>query len=397
MGRRRVVSACVVALTACADTRSEVDEVTVRDSAGIRIVTNPESVSDLPRWEIAPEPSVEIGGGETTAHQLYSVVGAVRLGDGRIVVADGGSSELRFYDDVGRHLRSSGRAGEGPGEFRRMMGLGRVRGDSLVVYDVGLQRLQVFDPEGEYVRGYRPEAGAEIPLGAVRDVFEDGSLLVQRFLTGADIAAGRVWNRVEMHRFSSSGEYIGGLLPTGGSEAYIEPDDDGGFWFTRPLFAGRSEIVVAALKLYAASTTSPEVQVWSADGQLGLLIRRSGEPRRVTDGDRSLQAEELLEASDPRERERMVSAFARMSVPDVMPAFGRLTVDDAANVWVEDYRVTESEASHWFVYGPDGRLRAEADWPAGVEPYHVGADFLLGLWRDDLDAEHVRLYRIMKP
>jgi hypothetical protein len=28
---------------------------------------------------------------------------------------------------------------------------------------------------------------------------------------------------------------------------------------------------------------------------------------------------------------------------------------------------------------------------------HIGPDFVLGVWRDDLDVEHARLYELIKP
>jgi hypothetical protein len=86
-----------------------------------------------------------------------------------------------------------------------------------------------------------------------------------------------------------------------------------------------------------------------------------------------------------------------MPLPEVMPAFGRLRVDDEGNVWVEEYRVTSTDPSHWMIFGPEGLLKAELDWPAGVEPHHIGSDFVLGVWTDELEVEYVGLYGITKP
>jgi len=70
----------------------------LHDSAGIRIVENarPPEGSRL-AWRIGPEPSLSIGVLEgDEPHMLFAVRDATRLADGRIVVANGGSAELRF-------------------------------------------------------------------------------------------------------------------------------------------------------------------------------------------------------------------------------------------------------------------------------------------------------------
>ena len=60
-------------------------------------------------------PTVEIGvedGAEE--YQFYQIGGALRLEDGSILVTDGGSGELRFYDASGEFERAVGRKGAGP-------------------------------------------------------------------------------------------------------------------------------------------------------------------------------------------------------------------------------------------------------------------------------------------
>ena len=90
-----------------------------RDSAGIQVVENPAPpAGSRLEWRIGPEPSVSIGRREgEDPYLLYRASDATILADGRIVVANGGSDELRFFDSTGSHLASRGGQGEGPGEF----------------------------------------------------------------------------------------------------------------------------------------------------------------------------------------------------------------------------------------------------------------------------------------
>jgi hypothetical protein len=99
-------------------------------------------------------PAVDIGDEADGPHALFSgpVLPAL-LSDGSIVVANGGSQELRFFDGTGEWIRSAGRAGSGPGEFNSLGWLDVRAGDTLRTYDWGQLRVQVFSADGKYQRG----------------------------------------------------------------------------------------------------------------------------------------------------------------------------------------------------------------------------------------------------
>ena len=42
-------------------------------------------------------------------------------------------------------------------------------------------------------------------------------------------------------------------------------------------------------------------------------------------------------------------------------------------------------------------MRGIALTPADLSVIEIGADYLLGTWRDELDVEHVQLYELIKP
>ena len=79
-----------------------------RDSAGITIVENgrPFPGSRLP-WRVADAPAVSIGTHEgEEGEMLFIVLDATRLADGRIVVANAGTSELRVFGADGDFLET---------------------------------------------------------------------------------------------------------------------------------------------------------------------------------------------------------------------------------------------------------------------------------------------------
>ncbi len=166
-----MAAACQVACHAEASAQA------TRDSAGIHIIDNarPADDSRLP-WRVGPEPAVSIGevvGAE--AYLLHQANDATILPDGRIVIANTGSNELRVFDAAGVHLATWGREGEGPGEFTGLSGVEPWPGDSVVAWNNSTWMISVFDAEGVLGRSFAfdSEAGALEP----RAVLQDGSIL----------------------------------------------------------------------------------------------------------------------------------------------------------------------------------------------------------------------------
>lgn len=113
--------------------------------------TTHSSTDEPPMWELAATPDLSIGVVDgMDEYQFHQVVGAVRLRDGRIAVMNAGSSQLRLYAPDGTFISSHGRAGDGPGEFRSATRLHLI-GDTLFVYDGGLQRLSLHDLTGSFI------------------------------------------------------------------------------------------------------------------------------------------------------------------------------------------------------------------------------------------------------
>jgi hypothetical protein len=48
------------------------------------------------------------------------------------------------------------------------------------------------------------------------------------------------------------------------------------------------------------------------------------------------------------------------------------------------------------VYDANGGPLARVRLPARFDPFHIGKDFVLGVRKDELDVEHVELYRLTR-
>ena len=167
----------------------------IRDSAGIHIVENrrpawPEGEG----WRVAPEPTVDIGVLDgAPEYQLFRVWTALTLSDGRIVVSNSGTQQLRLYDPQGLYLSTAGGPGEGPGEFERLGQAAVLPGDSVAGYDWRSRRVSLFGPDGQYGRSWRIEVEAGSGFPQVRKLMADGSVLAQIIEYGDDDTDG--WQR----------------------------------------------------------------------------------------------------------------------------------------------------------------------------------------------------------
>ena len=78
---------------------------------------------------------------------------------GRFWVLDGQASELRVFSPTGEYVRTVGRAGGGPGEFRQPVRVDEGPDGNLWVMDPQNTRLSVFDSAGAYLRGLHVPGG----------------------------------------------------------------------------------------------------------------------------------------------------------------------------------------------------------------------------------------------
>ena len=71
--------------------------------------------------------------------------------------------------------------------------------------------------------------------------------------------------------------------------------------------------------------------------------------------------------------------------------------DPEGNLWVERFRIVPSDPGTADVFDPSARLLGSVAIPPGLQVTRIGRDYVLGVWRDATDLEHVRMYRLVKP
>jgi hypothetical protein len=370
----------------------------VRDSAGVEIVENGATGAWTPAtaWMVADTPTLSIGGDSTDSTTIFSRVRRVtRLGDGRIVVTNAGTYQLRFYDTTGRFITAVGGRGKGPGEFNWLGPALRTDSDSLILWDPNNGRLSVFDPSGQLVRA--------VPLGSGQGVgfpdpfgrTSDGALIGRVGERTASVGAIR--GPAFFVKYGPDLVPIDTIATRPSDERFVQPCGQGMCGYDPP-FARSTVAAFARDRLYVGSADRYEISVFGIDGREIRSIRALVAPRIVTRADAARQRDEFLAvARNEQARQQLERAYLEMTVPPTMPAYNDLRVDRIGNLWVEDYRATDEEVPQWTVFDSTGRLLGAVDTPPSFRIDDIGDDYLLGVFRDSLDVEHVRMHRITKP
>lgn len=309
-------------------------------------------------WAVlTEEPIVELGADPTDPDQQFDgITGLVRMTDGRIAVADR-SLQVRFFDPEGELLAVRGRRGSGPGEFEMIAWLKPYRGDSLLLWDPRLNRATVLDGRGEFGRTLRIEADRRFPpIVLLEDRFSDGSLLAMAGPPNVEERETGRWAVLPLLHVSAAGEVSDAIsdVPLHVCEA---GEDD----------------CAAQYKEYRA--------VWTAGGD-GLHYAR---PDRWEILALDLDGREVARTrGPPAEARRRGETDGTGDVP----AYTDLLLDPDGRLWAK----AGGEGDTWFVFDRSGEYAGRVEMPEGLEVHQVGADFVLGVERDDFDVEQVKLY-----
>lgn len=400
-------SFCALPALAFAFGGATAQQTSFRDSAGIRIVT-----SSAPSWTQAqalrfdPTPVVVIGTQPGVPYELARVAGAARLSDGRYVIADGGSLQLRFYDANGRHLESRGGRGGGPGEFQDMMSMARLRGDTLVVTP-GPGMVHYLDGSGNFIRTVNLYAPPPVEIAGrfkmVMAAFANGTTVVGGVDNPAPRTRGARWIQTMPVAFVGSDHTTIralGDLPAGEVVMEEHPSPP---WFGAPLsFAATDDA------FYIGLGTEYSIRMYARDGRLVRIIRRAWAPAPVTRSDIETYVVEWGRRwikSTGAEAERERADLRDDPYASTVPAFSRFITDRVGRLWVRAANLADAPGagqlnlmplapSVWSVFGDDGAWLGDVTLPARFQPHDIGADYVVGIARDADDVQTLVHYRL---
>jgi hypothetical protein len=402
-GRPAAGLVLLLALAACRDTGPDGPAAaSVRDSAGVSIMDHGRvDAAALPRLQLAERPIVRIGvtDGEE-AYQFTRITDATLRADGSIAVLDA-SRTLRIFDRTGTLRWTTGRDGDGPGEFRAPLRVEAVAAagtgpDTLLVWDVRHGRFSRFvEPVGLVGEAPLPAlAGRAAWLGPL----DGGAALFEQRTPERTTEGGRaaIATRVTLLRVDADRSTMTALGTEPQVLQYQEGNDPDGA-FSPAIFAEPVRFAPAGDGYWVGDPAETQLRRVGVDGER-RIVRWRGDQRAVTSADvDAVVAGWMAEAPTPALRDAIARYAATHPRAARFPAFDTLLVAADGGLWLRD-AVREHEddgVRRWTRLAPDGRaFTARLEHPAALRLLRIREDEVLAVERDELEVERLVRYRI---
>jgi hypothetical protein len=307
---------------------------------GARVVQNGPRLTAPIVFQLADKPSFDVGGlqqdpSEELNSRNYYLKGA-RLSNGNVVVIDG--QRAHFYDAKGKRLKTVGRQGSGPGEFRQATDVCVVRGDTVLIGQ-GRGLVNRFTGSGELVDAVPPPAGGYLE-GQM--CFDDGTFATLNRQRDYDPTQGTPY-RVLRSSFS------------GKTNTVVD--------VTMPRFDMliSQEVGLAARgnRFYVAQPTTFDIAGYNADGKLELIIRTSDPLVEITPSEREQMRPGAYRAgSTPAQIEAARKDAIAKSTTKYWPTLGHMMIDASGRLWVEERNTHQdpTKPETWAAFDSTGKL-----------------------------------------
>ena len=386
---------------------------TVKDSAGITIVSNTEQGSwdSSTRWQVEEE--LRIGVAEGDPNYQFGRIGWITVGsDGTIYVLDQQSQHVRAFSPAGQYLNTLGGPGAGPGELgAAVVFVVAGPGDTLFIPDVANRRVNLFAPDGSAAGSFPLDLQQGLPTiwkstsaGVVASQIRPLNLPQ----TAADASSKRdTMDAIVL--YDTKGSAIDTILrfPSGKTLNLGGSNPEINLYSPEPAWHLADDMRV----LYGVNDNY-RIGVYSAAGTLERIIEMPFERSPVGERDKRLIMQFLEDAwvdagvpPNALPRLRSIVHFG-----EFIPAFATAQVGPAGTIWVqhsqlaselsdeelEGYNPLEaSGAPEWDVFDPNGKFLGVVTMPPRVAPRLFRGDKVYGVARGEYDVQYVVRLRIV--
>ena len=387
-------------LAACGGESGPEWQGTVTDSAGVEVVSNTGTGVWAPedRWTV--EQDLVIGTAEGDPDYQFGQIGGLDVGeDGRVYVTDQQAQQIRVFSPEGEFLTALGKPGSGPGELSPQVAqLFVTTGDTVVVPDLGLQRLSRYGPSGEALGSSPLPITDGIPVKWMEA--PDHSLIQQAMvmqLPGQE----DVDQKNLLLRRNAVGEVLDTVMemPIGRTVSFAGGQPSFRIFESEPMWT-----VGPDGRLYFGVNSEYRIEVYSPDGELTRVVQKQGDRTAITDSD---QTEYRRVIQDAWQRQGMNAQAMEMmsqalSFAEFYPAYANILGGPEGSLWVQEIQTPDDVAAAggtfnlqdiggatWEVFDERGRLLGTVDMPARFTPVVFVDDHIYGVLRDELDVQYV--------
>lgn len=329
------------------------------------------------------------------------------MSDDRVVVTDVGADAVVVFEPKVGKGRTIARKGSGPGEVRYLFQAWVALGDTIVTWDFGNRRVQVFAPDGRFVRGTTLDAryvgASAFPVGPL----PDGNLLAvnRTSLVASDPPPGR--DSATYFRLSSDSlRVVDTLAVLPDFDRYTVHLSVGGRTANQRQvmpFGRWTDVFTTTAGYVVADNGSWEIREYGPAGGLTSVVRRNLPLQPVTTADLEeyrRRFEKVMRANQSMPPELVPQLIADSKTaphPASTPAFGGALRGPEGSIWVRHYDLLEKAPSETFsVVAASGRYLGDVTLPKDTKLVAVGSDYVLLLGTGD-GGSVIRRHRLDRP
>ena len=348
----------------------------VRDHSNVSTAAIGNGATATGSLVIEPAPTVLLPAdtGDEKATIGYAV-GATRISDDRILVADTYEQSIRTFDHAGRLTRSTGRRGGGPGEFVTATWFGRCGDDSVFVWDDAQQRVSVFDGDGKFARLGELEGSPVVIACSSTRMFATLSSPGR----GLTMSASSPTLKTHLMLADANGDSLWSIadVPLGRN---------------RPL-STLTRLALSRDRLYLGTGDSAFVDEYDLSGRRIRTFQVADSLRHCTPlhYDRGIDLMLARMPGDSSARESIKRMLLAIPMPEYLPPYSALLTDPRGALWV----VTTAPGDGYTElrsYQAGGVPLGTVRFPFEMRILEVGSNYILGSIQSDTGQERLALY-----
>jgi hypothetical protein len=349
-----------------------------------RVAHTAESVNRAPVWQLGPE-TLNIGAADGAAAYMLRQPASAQVISGNRIAFLTARAELRIHDEQGRWLATYGGRGSGPGQFAQAMSLHQVRGDSLAIIDLGIPRISVHAPDGQYVRSF------PFPMspGGEAWLLDDMTLVfIPSQLPGLGSAP-------QLHEYPVPLL----LLKEGATRAdtvtLLSAQLHGSrSSFAPVVFGPQPHFAAGHDRIHAGFSGQYEIHAFDRLGRPVHTVTATLSPVQVTDA--HIRARRAASADRGRGRGGVEPGAAPVPNAAVFPEYAGFLADASGRLWVRRYAPPGATEVDWHIYDARGAIAGRMTVPLAFRLTQAGEDYVLGVFTDDRGVQYVRSYRLLR-
>jgi hypothetical protein len=311
---------------------------------------------------------LSIGVEDGAEEYMLGEIADIALGrDGSIYALDRQVPVIRHYDAQGKYIRSIGRRGEGPGEYRSVSGLAVAPDGRLLVWDTGNWRINVYSPSGDAITQWLTPSGSGgssmATYARAISVDNAGRIVTRKVIFNAEDIRNRptVWLR-----FRPDGRVLDTLRAPHFTDVPELMATSGRATVTRGVpFMPQRLVALSPLGAFIAGYPDRYAfEIHQPDGSV-ISIRRQVKPEPVSRSERAnarREVEERMRQTDP------TWSWNGPDIPDVKPFYADLQVALDGRIWVAILPEVSTRIGSTTSGGGMGPSRAPRPRPQGPPP-----------------------------